>query len=123
MTSNSLQAIFIAVLWFALASAVSLDLSGCANSPSAARNAAQVIVKFAPGVSEPTNAAYLADLSRSAGVRVGYARPMSGGAHVLTLSGYGDEASLVAAIKALEARADIEYVELDRKQRPSGKTQ
>jgi hypothetical protein len=97
-------------------------LSGCVaqTTTTAAPGdlAGRVIIKF-KDPSAPVNAApMLADLERTCGVRVNYARALGAGAHLYELSGLRDQSALEQAVKNLAARPDVQFAEIDRLMKP-----
>lgn len=103
-------------------------LAGCAQGPTppAARvetpaalpatqvREAQLIIKFHPSVNvTPAQADVLAGLSRDAGVRLAYVRPVSGDTHVLRAENVAGPQELALIIERLSKRADVAYVEED----------
>jgi hypothetical protein len=103
-----------------------LFVMGCAQDPTqpAARvegpapatqaRGGQLIIKFRTSSNvNPAQADVLASLSRDAGAKLDYVRPMSGDAHVLRIEGLADPQDLAHAIERLSRRADVEYVEED----------
>lgn len=73
----------------------------------------QLIIKFRQPDLDPSREEVLTSLSRDAGVRLLYVRPMSGGAHVLRLEQPMDQKGVEAIIDRLSRRLDVEYVEID----------
>lgn len=103
----------------ALALLFSLSLvAGCVAQPvkSIPAREAQLIVKFKPRVVAPSDATFLANLSRDIGAPLTYLREMAGPAHILKL-GYDTEAELNNALAQLNRHSDVEYAELDRMMR------
>lgn len=73
----------------------------------------QLIVKFRQPDLDPSREELLASLSREAGVKLSYVRPMSGRAHVLRLETAVDPKVLEAIAARLSQRPDVEYAEPD----------
>jgi serine protease len=81
----------------------------------------QIIIKFEEGAeaqSEPSASALMESLSATAGVTLEYAHPMSGGAHVLQLSGNLPIEQVQAISESLMSLPGVEYAEPDRVVRP-----
>ena len=98
---------------------ICIGLAGCACQSAAKSDAvAQVIVKFKTPIAEPASADLLQDLAKTTQANVAHVRSMSGGAQIYLLSNVANDAALAQAIKALSARSDVEYAELDRKMKP-----
>ena len=79
--------------------------------------AAQIIIKFRDPGLDPSQSHFLAEISRDAGARLVYVRPMSGGAHVVRPENPVHGAELDRIIGRLGKRQDVEYVEPDRPMR------
>lgn len=90
-------------------------LIGCVTDPVRPEPAlqAQLIVKFKPYIAAPSDANYLARLSRDIGAPLTYVRVMAGPAHIYRI-GYASQTDLDAAIAKFNRHADVEYAELDR---------
>ncbi len=85
-----------------------------ASAPAAQARGGQLIIKFrASSHVDPAQADVLASLSRDAGARLVYVRPMTGDSHVLRVEGLTDPQDLVRAIERLARRGDVEHVEED----------
>jgi hypothetical protein len=96
-------------------------LSGCVAQTTAAPPGdlvGRVIMKFKDSNAPVDAAPMLADLERTCGVRVAYARALGGGAHLYELNGLRDQAALEQAVKNLAARPDIQFAEIDRLMKP-----
>ena len=90
-----------------------LALMGCASAPTSAEptRAIQIIVKFVPRITDPSDPAFLSALSRHAGTRLSYLRQASGGVHVLRMEGPQSEEGLKDILGRLAALPEIEYAE------------
>lgn len=85
-----------------------------ASVPATQSRGGQLIMKFRTSSNvNPARADVLAGLSRDAGAKLVYVRPMSNDAHVLRVEGLADPQDLARAIERLSRRADVEYVEED----------
>jgi hypothetical protein len=97
-------------------------LSGCVaqtTTPAATGDlVGRVIVKFKDPGAPVKTAQMLADLERSCGVPVAYARALGAGAQLYELNGLRDQAALEQAVKNLAARPDVEFAEIDRLMKP-----
>ena len=97
--------------------------SGCAQQTAEVTQnqfVAQVIIRFAPDVTNPAAPAYLKRLKQDCNVDLIYLRPMAVSAHILKITA-GNEMEVDAALKCLSQRPDIIYAERDRILRPLGK--
>jgi serine protease len=78
----------------------------------------QVIVKYKDTVGNlqalPDSASQVARLSQAAGVALTYLRPMSGGAHVMRMTGKKPVAEVQVIAKRLSQLPEVEYAEPDR---------
>ena len=97
--------------------------SGCAqHTPEVTHNpfVAQVIIRFAPDVTNPAEPGFLKQLKQGCNGDLIYVRPMAVSAHIFKITA-SKELELETAIKCLSQRPDIIYVEHDRILRHQGK--
>jgi hypothetical protein len=99
-----------------------VPLPSVANGDSTADvrsvRAVQIIIKFRRESLDASDERLLTELSRDAGTRLRYLRPLSGGAHVLQAQDLRTPEQLDRLIRRLAERADVEYVEADRRMFP-----
>jgi hypothetical protein len=74
---------------------------------------AQIIIKFRNESFDPSQAAFIQELSRNAKATLVYLRPMSGGAHVFRAENIVLPDELTEIILRLSKRPDVLYVEQD----------
>jgi hypothetical protein len=76
----------------------------------------QIIIKFRDPTPDPSRPEYMERLFRETGIKLIYRRPLSGGAHVFSLSDPAmDGAALKVALERLNKYPDIEYAEIDQR--------
>lgn len=104
-----------------------LSLGACgqqAAAPGADASTAmadQLIIKFRKPVAAPDAVAFVKQLSEDAGVTLHFTRTLATGAQLYSIAGNPDVATVNAVIQHLQQRADIEYVEQDRRVPPAPK--
>lgn len=76
----------------------------------------QIILKFRGDI-DAAAPETLERLSQAAGVRVGYVRPMSAGAHVMVLTETTNVEVAGKAIDALGALPEVEHAQIDHRKR------
>jgi hypothetical protein len=91
-----------------------------ATGPDAGPMTSGIIVKFRDPAFDPARGDYLATLSGDFGVTLGYVRLMSGGAHVLRISGAGATRESMRVVERLRGRTEVLYAEPDRSLRALG---
>jgi len=111
--------------WIVLAFLLSIMgmQSGCAQQTTEVTQnpfVAQVIIRFAPDVTNPAEPGFLKRLKQGCNVDLIYVRPMAVSAHILKITA-SNEVELETAIKCLSQRPDIVYAERDRILRPQEK--
>ena len=97
-----------------------LLFAGCiapGQGEQAAVAPARIIVKFDHAIAHPGDAAFVADLSRSAHVGLTYASSISSQVHVFTFAAQSDENVLQQSLRNLASRADVVFAEPDRKRK------
>jgi hypothetical protein len=97
-----------------------LLFSGCVapgQGEQAAVPASRIIVKFNHPIAHPADAAFVADLSRSAQAGLSYVSSISSEVHVFALSGQNDENAMQQSLRNLAARPDVVFAEPDRKRK------
>ena len=111
---------------FSMALLSTVTLVACAAPPApAVEPTARVIVRFRPGVADPTNPAFLAGLAARANVtRIETIRPMSGESFVMQVACADPRTTPApdacdAALVRLGAVDAILFIERDRKDRIS----
>lgn len=73
----------------------------------------RLMIKWRDTGFDPTRPVYVRQLQQEIGVVLHYIRPMSGEAHVLRLEGVTDPVQVQTLVNRLQARPEIEYVEID----------
>ena len=86
------------------------------STPKTARMGFQLIIKFQPEV--VVDNALTDDLSRETGVTFSYVRPISGHAHVFTITTPLSDRQRAALLQTLAKRRDVVYAEEDRRMYP-----
>jgi hypothetical protein len=71
----------------------------------------QIIIKFNNNNINPLGPGFIEGLSRDAGAKILYLRPMSGDAHVFSVNMTNVDSSIDTIIRKLSERMDVTYVE------------
>ncbi len=99
-----------------------IPLTGCVAQTTASNApgdlVGRVIIKFKDPNANVQAAQTLADLEKTCGVRVTYARSLGAGAHLYELNGLRDQRALEQAVQRLASRADVQFAEIDRLMKP-----
>lgn len=127
-TDTAIQCPFPMAAIYAISLLALMALFGCASTDvpaatdsvrhvdsSRSKQMSQVVIKFRDPTLDPAQQGYLNELSHDIGVTLVFVRPMSGGAYVLRVEEALDAEQFQRVVKALAKRAEVEYVEPDRR--------